>query len=56
MEANIYIKNVEIVPNPVRTGSYITISADVRERVCVFADMDGAVFTDADGAAIETEE
>jgi len=56
MEANIFIKSVELKPNPVYAGSFFTISAEIRNRPCVIADTDGSILADADGALIETEE
>lgn len=55
MIANIFIKSVEIRPNPVYTGTAFTVSVEIGDCLTALADEDGAFLVDGDEAIIEME-
>ena len=49
MAANIFIRSVELRPNPAVAGEAFTISVEIGDRVSALADHDGSLITDTDG-------
>lgn len=56
MTANIFIKSVELRPNPVKTGEAFTVAVGIGNRVSALADNDGSLIVGADGIALWTPE
>lgn len=52
MAANIFIKSVELRPNPVITGEAFTVAVGIGDRVSALADNDGSLLTDDSGAGL----
>lgn len=52
MTANIFIKSVELRPNPVKTGEAFTVAVGIGNRVSALADNDGSLIVDAYGASL----
>lgn len=52
MAANIFIRSVELRPNPAVAGEAFTISVEIGDRVSALADHDGSLITDTDGMGL----
>lgn len=56
MEANVYIKSVEMSPNPVETGRAFLLAVDIRPVIFVLDAGDTTALATADDSALRTEE
>lgn len=56
MEANVYIKSVEMSPNPVETGRAFLIAVDIQPVIFVLDTGDTTAMATADDSALRTEE
>lgn len=56
MAANIFIRSVELRPNPAVAGEAFTISVEIGDRVSALADHDGVFLVDEGKNMIESEE
>lgn len=52
MAANIFIRSVELRPNPAVAGEAFTISVEIGDRVSALADHDGSLITGTDGMGL----
>lgn len=52
MAANIFIRSVELRPNPAVAGEAFTISVEIGDRVSALVDHDGSLITDTDGMGL----
>lgn len=56
MEANVYIKSVEMSPNPVETGRAFLIAVDIQPVLFVLDAGDGSALASSDGSALRVKE
>lgn len=52
MAANIFIRSVELRPDPAVAGEAFTISVEIGDRVSALVDHDGSLITDTDGMGL----
>ena len=52
MAANIFIRSVELRPDPAGAGEAFTISGEIGDRGSALADHDGSLITDTDGMGL----